>query len=325
MMASDGIRLLLLLSIPLGHLIVHQVSLSLLYLTQAGISALSAVFDAAYDACLPNLVTANQLPTANNAMQTAVSLSRMFGPIVGGGAIGIIGSANTILLDVVSYAISIGATCSIRRPFAARTTAVQRRGFWRELREGLLFVWGIRPLRQLMLYGTAVNLVGPGMDVALLYRIQHVLRLPSTWSGIVMAGLSIGMVIGAVTERALRHPTQMMRWLILSAWLQVLPPIVLTRTTNPYIIALVQVGIGILLVAWNVQIVTLRQTLVPDDMRGRALSVSRLCIWVSIPLGDAIAGSISEHWGTSAYFVIAACVLFSMAISTVTTRISLSS
>ncbi|WP_206922153.1 hypothetical protein [Alicyclobacillus suci] len=48
-MLTDGGRLLLLLSIPLSHLVVHQVPLSLLYLTQAGVSALSAVFDAAYD------------------------------------------------------------------------------------------------------------------------------------------------------------------------------------------------------------------------------------------------------------------------------------
>ncbi|WP_436663448.1 MFS transporter [Alicyclobacillus acidoterrestris] len=56
MIISDFGRLVLLLSIPLTHLMTGFTPLYLLYAVQAGVSGFSAVFDASYGACLPNIV-----------------------------------------------------------------------------------------------------------------------------------------------------------------------------------------------------------------------------------------------------------------------------
>ncbi|GMA64300.1 hypothetical protein GCM10025859_47750 [Alicyclobacillus fastidiosus] len=99
------------------------------------------------------------------------------------------------------------------------------------------------------------------------------------------------------------------------------PPIVLSFTKNPSVIFLIQIFIGVLLVAWNVQSVTLRQLLIPDQLLGRSSSAFRLSAWVSIPLGDGLAGILGQHFGTQIYFILAGCVLFIVAVLTICVRL----
>jgi len=137
-----------------------------------------------------------------------------------------------------------------------------------------------------------------------------------------MAGLSAGMLIGSLVNRWAGKRINMSRWLTLSSILQVAPPIVLSFTKNPFVICLIQIFIGVLLVAWNVQSVTLRQLLIPDHLLGRSSSSFRLSAWVSIPFGDALAGILGQHFGTRIYFILATCVLFIVAVLTVYVRLN---
>jgi MFS family permease len=313
MIIADSGRLALLLSIPLAHLITGATPLYLLYVIQAGVSGLSAIFDAAYGACLPNIVAPNQLREANNTLQTSMSLSKIVGPILGGVAISWIGAANTILIDVASYIVSIASMFAIVKSFSA-SKRHDNKTFFQDIRQGIGTVWNIKPIRYLMLFATLVNLVGPGMDVALLYRLQHELTLGSQWAGIIMTGLSGGMLLGSLVNRWIGKQIDMGPWLTISAVLQVFPPIILAFTRSPILICLVQVFIGILLVAWNVQSVTLRQTLIQNHLLGRSSSVFRLSAWISIPIGDALAGMIGQTYGTKTYFIMAAGVLLIVSV-----------
>lgn len=314
MIIADLGRLLLLFSIPMTHLITESLPLYLLYAVQACVSGFSAIFDSAYGACLPNIVTSKQLREANNILQTSTSLSRIIGPILGGVAISWFGTENSILIDVCSYIISIVSIIIIAKPFSLTQKATNSNTFIQEIRKGIATVWSIKPIRYLMVFATFINFVGPGMDVALLYRIQHELLLHSEWAGIIITGLSGGMLLGSLVNRWIGNRIEIGYWLTLSSILQVIPPIFLSFTRNPFALCLIQIFIGILLVAWNVQSITLRQLLIPDHLLGRSSSVFRLSAWISIPLGDALAGVISQNYGTKAYFIIASCVLFIVSV-----------
>jgi hypothetical protein len=47
---------------------------------------------------------------------------------------------------------------------------------------------------------------------------------------------------------------------------------------------------------------------------GRSSSIFRLSAWISIPLGDALAGIISQGYGTKVYFIMASYVLFIVSV-----------
>lgn len=326
MLAADAGRLALLLSIPITRLLHGHTLLWLLYIAQAGVSACSAVFDAAYGSAIPNLVGKDHLQEANNLLQIGVSISRIGGPIAAGILVPLVGTANTLLLDVATYGISIATVFGILQPFSASRTKPgglneTRQSFLTDLRAGLQAIWQIRAIRYLALLSMLLNLAGPGMDVSLLYRIQHELGLPARWGGIVMTGLGAGMLLGGLVNRWTGRRLMTPQLLTISTALLVLPPFALALATNPDTIVLIQIVIGLLLVVWNVFTVTLRQTLIPDHLRGRCNSIFRLQAWILVPVGDALAGVLSQAFGSSAYFRFAGVVLFIVFV--LTTRLKL--
>jgi hypothetical protein len=67
-------------------------------------------------------------------------------------------------------------------------------------------------------------------------------------------------------------------------------------------------GLGI--AVHNVNQVTVRQVLTPDDLRGRVAAVMRLTIFGAIPVGTLIGGLIAEFLGLRAALAAGAMGLF---------------
>ncbi len=325
MIIADICRMLLILSIPLIHLYSGEIPILVLYFVQAGVSIFSAIFDASYGACVPNIVNRSQLQEGNSALQMGFSISRIGGPIIAGLLISLFGAANTISLDVISYVISILTIFFIRASFSAsvNTNAESKTEskLLTKVREGLEYVWQIKILRTLALFSMLVNLVGPGIDIALLFRIKNELHLASNWAGIIMAGLSCGMVIGAIAIGRIKKRFSMGLLLAISTIGQVIPPFLLIISQNPIVILFTQFIVGFLLIAWNIQTVTLRQLIVPDHLLGRCTSLFRMIAWITIPLGTTIAGVISEFFGAPFYFLLAGCVLGVVCLIFITSKL----
>lgn len=176
-------------------------------------------------------------------------------------------------------------------------------------------------MRTLALFSMLVNLVGPGIDVALIFRIQHELHAASALAGVIMTGLSCGMVAGSMMIGRLAKRFGMGVLLLSSAIGQIFPPFILAVTNSPIVIVAAQFVTGLLLVAWNVQIKTLRQAIIPDELLGRCVSVFRLIAWIFIPVGDAAAGIVSQLFGAPCYFIIAGCVLLMVCFIAAATKI----
>ncbi len=74
---------------------------------------------------------------------------------------------------------------------------------------------------------------------------------------------------------------------------------------------------GFVVVHWNVVAVTLRQQLVPDELRGRVAGVARLIAWGSQPLGALLGGLLAAGLGLRAPFYVAAAAWLVMTFLTV--------
>ncbi|TCP59203.1 putative MFS family arabinose efflux permease [Tumebacillus sp. BK434] len=320
MVAADSGRLLLLLLIPLVLWLFGDIPILLLFAVQAGISLLSALFDAAYSACLPNVVQAEHLQQANAALQMGASFSRIGGRVGGGLLIVVFDAANTLLVDVSTYAISILTIYFIRASFSKERQGKAPASLFDGMREGLRYVWERKTLRMLALFSMLVNLVGPGMDLALIYRANQELHLSAHWAGYIMAGLSGGMLAGSFFLARIKNRFSTRSLLTVSTLLQVIPPFLFAITHAPVVLVLGQVMIGCLIIVWSVTTTTLRQSTVPDELQGRCASVFRIIAWVTIPLGSTVAGVVNEAWGSAVFFLIAGSVLCLVCFSFLQTR-----
>lgn len=306
MMLADAIRMLLIATIPaayaLGMLTVAQ-----LYLVMAGMSACNAVFDAAYVSCLPNVVDKDQLPSANAALQAGVSASQILGPSLAIGLIGFAGAANTLVIDAVSYLVSILSLVAIRSRFSAAEGAARARaGMLRDIGEGLRYVWNHSLIRTISLFTLVGNLGGSAASALILYRLNHDLHASVYASGLAMAGVSAGAMLGSLLAGVLASRVQAGRMMMISLLAFAIPDYITAAARHAWVIGLANVLLGVSMVLWNVQSVSLRQSVIPDHMLGRASSSIRMLVWCSIPLGNALGGVAGEWFGTVAVFTATA-------------------
>ncbi|MCL6516272.1 MFS transporter [Alicyclobacillus sp.] len=301
MVLADGLRMALIATIPAASL-AGVLTVAQLYIVMAGMSACNALFDAAYVSCLPNVVDRSELQEANAALQGTVSVSQILGPALAMGLIGFVGAANTLVLDALSYLVSVVSLLSIRRPFSAHSTGRMEQGMLRNILEGLRYVWNQRLIRTISLFTLVGNLGGSAASALVLYRLHHDLHASVYLSGLAMAGFSAGSVLGSFLSGFLSRRMQPGRLMAASLFLFSIPDLVTAAARSPLVIGLANVLMGVSIVLWNVQSVSLRQSVIPDHMLGRASSSIRMLVWCSIPLGNAMGGVAGEWFGTVAVF-----------------------
>ena len=73
--------------------------------------------------------------------------------------------------------------------------------------------------------------------------------------------------------------------------------------------------------AWNILTVSLRQSLIPDELLGRVNSAYRLFGWGTMPLGAIAGGLIADAYGLRAPFLFAGVSALVLAVW-VSTRVT---
>src|SRR5207302_4366073 len=114
MIAADSIRAIAVLSIPLVAA-VGALTLLQLYAVALILGVGTVIFDIAYLAYVPSLVSRTDLLQANTKLEVSFSGSRLVGPSLGGLLIQLIGAAQAMLADAVSFVLSVISIVFIRQ------------------------------------------------------------------------------------------------------------------------------------------------------------------------------------------------------------------
>ena len=186
-----------------------------------------------------------------------------------------------------------------------------------EVGDGLRYVWSQRTLAVLLAAAGISSACWAGwLAIMPAYALRGPLQLTSTGYGLVVGALGVGGLVGALSTDRLRRllgRRNLLLAALAAATAMMLAPAVTERTA--LVVAGAVLG-GIGAGAWNVAYSTMRALVVPDEMMGRYSGVSRLVGFGAMPLGAAIAGTISDlatpRWAfaaaTAAMFLAVALV-----------------
>src|SRR5205814_8669271 len=105
LIAADLGRFLLLATIPLAGFLGTLGYAQLVVVTFA-VGALGVVFDAAYQAFVPVLVTRDRLVDVNAKLESSASVARIAGPGLAGALVQLLTPAVTIAVDALSFLAS---------------------------------------------------------------------------------------------------------------------------------------------------------------------------------------------------------------------------
>jgi MFS family permease len=293
MLLCDTGRAIALGSIPLA-LALGRLSVAQLYIVSLVEGSLYVLFNIAEAACLPRVVTKEQLPAATAQNNATDGVSSLVGPSLGGTLFGV-AQALPFLADAVSYVASVLSLLFIRTPFQGERAAVRRR-LHVEIGEGLTWLWR-QPLIRYMAFLTGVsNLVGNGtlLIAIVIAQGQHA---SSAVIGLIFAVGGAGAILGSVVAVPLRRRFTFAQVIVACIWSSAILTPLLAIAPNALVLGLLLAGLFISGPIYNVVQFSYRLALIPDELQGRVNSVFRLIAFSGQPVGYALAGILLQTVG----------------------------
>ncbi len=301
MILCDTGRALALGSIPLALLLGHLTFIQL-YLVALIEGTLFVFFNMADAASLPHIVAKKQLPDATAQALLAESVSNLLGPALGGLLYGIA----TMLpfgADAISYAASVCSLLFIRSEFQEERTAKQKQNLWKEIGEGLRWLWHEPLVRFIAILtgGITFPVVGYGLILIVIAQRQH--ASPST-IGLIFACGGVGSVLGALLAGPLQRRFSFGQMLIGATWVWALTWLLFAIAPNPLVLGIVTALSFIVVPIYTGTQYSYRIAMIPDALQGRVNSVFRLIAFGTQPLGFALTGILLQVIGPIASVLV---------------------
>jgi MFS family permease len=294
-----------------------------LYVAAFAAGVLTVFFEIAYQAILSELVDRDRLAEGNSRLETSRSAAQVLGPGLGGFLVGLLTAPVAILVDALSYlgsaAFLIGMLPKRASAAAAASIGAQaeaappatRQSLRREIAEGLRF-YVRSPL--LLAESAAIVTVNLGATIGgsiLLVFLVRDLALSPQAIGLAFsvgaAGLLVGAAGGAAFGRRVGIGPALMIGCLLGPAAALLVAVAQPSTAFALLVASAIVQ-GLTFMVVNINGVSLRQALTPDDLQGRVNATGRWINWSVLPVASIIGGLIATAIGLRPTIVIGALI-----------------
>jgi MFS family permease len=308
LVAADFGRAVLLGSIPLAAAfgVLHMEHLLLVALL-AGI--LTVFFDVAYQSYLPELVDRSQLADGNGKLEASKSIAEMAGPMLGSGLLQIAAAPFAVGIDAVSFLFSGLFLRSIRASSPPKAAAA-RSGVLAEVGVGIRLVLRHRLLGPIAACSATMNLFYQMLSAVYILYVTVELQLPPVWIGIIFGIGSLAALGGAMLASRLADRFGMGSTLMVSTIVSGLAGLSLALL-RPGPMALVLLIVAQMLMmlgvpVYNINQLSLRQSITPAGLRGRVNATNRVLVWGTMPVGSLLGGLLGQAIGLQPTIAIAA-------------------
>ncbi len=307
LIAGDFGRGLIVVSIAVLTLL-SLARIEYLYILGFATGILTVFFDVSYQAYLPALVPRDQIVEGNSKLEATNTTAQVSGPVLAGFVIRGLGYAAAMAFDGVSFFFSAGLMARIRKP-ETTPVASERRSVLKEIREGLRVVFRDRRLWSIAgCTGTSNLFSGALFALFVLYAVRN-LGLEEVGLGIIGGLGSIGGILGAITANRVARRLGIGRAILLGLLVGSASSFgIVFATPGTAFAFLTAMGFaGALGALWyNINQVSLRQSLVPLRLQGRLNATMRFLVWGTLPVGSLLGGTLGELLGLYPAIVIAA-------------------
>jgi DHA3 family macrolide efflux protein-like MFS transporter len=306
MIVSDIVRGLAVLALLL---VQRADQLYILYLVSFVMATVGVFFNPARNASIPGIVSGEALLTANALMQANQIISVILGASIAGVVVGWLGPASAFIFDSCTFAFSAAAIATMTiPPVNSDPGKTSGRVIWNQLVEGLLFIRHSSSLLHAIIT-TAVATLGFGAIVVLgIIYLEKILGIGAEGLGFLYAVQGLGVVIGGAL---IGHFASQARtnWVV-GGCMVILGLSIITFAVAPsYPLVLVAVAIiGLSIVAARAALVTLTQSLVPNEKLGRVESAVTMVIGASTSASMALSGLFGDLIGVQAVFIAAGII-----------------
>lgn len=228
---------------------------------------------------------------------TIFNSARLIGPTVGGILLGWVSEGSCFVLNAISFLFVLGGLLRMKLPDVPAPRKETRP--LDDLKEGFSYAYHFLPMRMILLLLALFSLAGMPFTVLLpAVAAQIHGRGPKTL-GLLMAATGAGALAAALYLAARKGVRGLDRWIFYSSALFSVCLIGFAFSENLALsLAFLAVG-GFGMMTHMASSNTILQTLVPDGMRGRVMSLYVLSITGMAPFGSFFAGTVASRIGVT--------------------------
>lgn len=280
----------------------HRLDMTGLVLVSAVSSAAMAFDSPTRQSWVPLLVEREYVGNAVGLNSVAFNAPAVIGPALAGLLIVWIGVAGAFYFNA---AATLAVVVAVLMMAASPPSSARRESTLRAIHQGIAFIWRHPALRWIILAQVVTSLMTRPYNLLVPALAVNLLHASARGLGWAVSAIGIGGFGGAIVTAyfAQREPRSTL-WLasgiVMSIGVLGLGFVPSLGFALPLLFA---AGVGTLasLGATN----TLIQTLSPDEVRGRALSIYTMIAIGIVPLGALVDGAIATAIGLRAMFVLA--------------------
>jgi MFS family permease len=301
MVSADLGRFMLIAAIPIT-IWLGVARIELIYVLMFCAGVLTVLYQIADFALLPSVVEPAQLVDANGKISAGQSANEIGGRGAAGLLVQAISAPAAIAVNAVAFLVSGLTLRNVTSNQAGSIDDEPRRSVWTEVGDGLALAVRHRVVRALLGEATTFNLFNELFIVGLLIYAVRELGLGPAAVGLVFTAGGVGSFVGAWFGARLTARFGYGRVLLIMLILGNTAPLGVALThyaaeAAPAVLCGVFVVMGVGIGVANVHAVTLRQTAVPERLRGRVNAAYRLISWGAVPFGAALGGYLAGRAG----------------------------
>jgi DHA3 family macrolide efflux protein-like MFS transporter len=294
-----GVVLLPILVSKPGHLYI-------LYVSAFSIQAFGAMFVAARNASIPNMVREEELLMANALIQSTDLVSLIVGASMATLVISLSSTGTAFVIDAATFGVSALLLVAARIPravsYAGSSRDTEFRRFWLSFTDGLRYITSNKHLLQLM----AITLMATlGLSATVLLAaayFRQLTGLDAEYLGLLQAMEGIGMALGAILIGAYASWARSRQ--IVSLTMIVLGAGILVFALAPlyWMILVGALIVGLCVVSARTTLAAMTQALVPDSQRGRVESAMVTVTGIGTMGALIMGGILGDVVGPTAIF-----------------------
>ncbi len=243
---------------------------------------------------LPDIVTRDQLTSAVSLNSVAFTGASLVGPAIAGGLIPLIGVGGVFAVNAVSCVATLAAIAMFRDLPATTRAAGTHENVVRSIARGFHYVATMPMIAGVMLVSTVSGLFARSYTPLLAVYARDVYHVGSGAYGALIAAGGLGTLIGAFGLASRSDPVRKGRVIGVALIVQASLLVLFAATAHFWTALPILLLVGVLSAISSALISTVIQLTVPNELRGRIMSLYVLTL-VGVPsIGSFVLGSFAE-------------------------------
>lgn len=258
-----------------------------------GTGTMIALNSSSWQAIVPDIVGRKNLLNAIALNSAQFNLTRTVGPTVAGLLIGYVGIAGAYYFNACAYLAFTAALWFIHPRYTSRRTTVSDEGLLHSLKLAMQYVWSRSAIRMVMIMAAVQTVFLFPYSTLLPVFAKDVLGLDASGYGLLLAAAGVGAFTGAMMLAFRGESRNKFGLMLVSQFLLCAGVAVFGLSTWLPLSLLALALTGWSFVTFLATGNTLLQVSVPDELRGRVMSIWMLVGLGLMPIASLQAGAVA--------------------------------